>query len=122
MKNYRAAFVAALVVNVALLGVVVGFWWHSRAPLPAVSAGSQGSGAPMAAVPSATPGQAELPMVPIQISAQRLQSIGVKTDEIQRRFVEDHIFTTGDVAVDETKLAYVQLRFSGYVQKVFVDA
>ena len=122
MKNYRAAFVAALIANIALLGVVVGFWWHSRATMPGASAESQGSGAPTAAVPSATPGQAEPPVVPIQISAQRLQSIGVKTGEIQRRFVEDHIVTTGNVAVDETKLAYVQLRFSGYVQKVFVDA
>ncbi|HVB54874.1 MAG TPA: efflux RND transporter periplasmic adaptor subunit [Candidatus Acidoferrales bacterium] len=58
----------------------------------------------------------------MQISPQRLQSIGVKTGEVQRKFVADEIRTTGNVAVDETKIAYVQVRFSGYVQKVFVDA
>ena len=53
---------------------------------------------------------------------QRLQSIGVKTGEVERKFVEDEIRTTGNVAVDETRLAYVQVRFSGYIQKVFADA
>ncbi len=122
MKNYRAAFLAAVVANIAFLGILAGFWWHSRATLPAAGAESQGSGAPTAAAAPTTAGQAEPPVVPIQISPQRLQSIGVKTGEVQRSSVEDHILTTGNVAVDETKLAYVQLRFSGYVQKVFVDA
>ena len=53
---------------------------------------------------------------------QRLQSIGVKTGEVERKSVEDEIRTTGNVAVDETRLAYVQVRFSGYIQKVFADA
>jgi len=64
----------------------------------------------------------EAALVPVQISPQRLQSIGVKTGEVERKFVEDEILTTGNVAVDETRLAYVQVRFSGYIQKVFADA
>ena len=60
--------------------------------------------------------------VPIQISPQRLQSIGVKIGTVERKPVEDEIRATGNVAVDETRLAYVQVRFSGYVQKVFADA
>jgi Cu(I)/Ag(I) efflux system membrane fusion protein/cobalt-zinc-cadmium efflux system membrane fusion protein len=51
-----------------------------------------------------------------------LQSIGVKTGEVERKVVEDEIRVTGNVAVDETRLAYVQVRFSGYIQKVFADA
>jgi len=46
----------------------------------------------------------------------------VKSGEAKRQVVEDQILTTGNVAVDETKLAYVQVRFSGYIQKVFADA
>jgi len=72
--------------------------------------------------PSTTPESTATPLVPMQISPQRLQSIGVETGEVQRKFVADEIRTTGNVAVDETKIAYVQVRFSGYVQKVFVDA
>jgi len=41
---------------------------------------------------------------------------------VERKPIEDEIRATGNVAVDETRLAYVQVRFSGYIQKVFADA
>ena len=124
MKNYRAGFLAALTVNVILIGTVAAVWWHSRAVMPTPSSESHAGGAPVAA---ATPGpasadQAEPPRAPMQLSAQRLQSIGVKTGEVQQKRVEDEIRTTGNVVVDETRLAYVQVRFSGYIQRVFADA
>ena len=125
MKNYRAAFLAAVAVIIILVGVVVGLWWHSRTAMSAPKEESQAGGAPMASTPgssSAPPEEDETPLVPMQISAQRLQSIGVKTGEVQRKSVENDILTTGNVAVDETRLGYVQTRFSGYIQKVFVDA
>jgi len=68
------------------------------------------------------PASVEPPLVPVQISAQRLQSIGVKIGNVERKLVEDEIRTTGTVAIDETKLAYVQVRYSGYIEKVFADA
>jgi Cu(I)/Ag(I) efflux system membrane fusion protein/cobalt-zinc-cadmium efflux system membrane fusion protein len=46
----------------------------------------------------------------------------VKTGKVERKSVADEIRTTGSVAVDERRLAYVQVRFSGYIQKVFADA
>jgi Cu(I)/Ag(I) efflux system membrane fusion protein/cobalt-zinc-cadmium efflux system membrane fusion protein len=58
----------------------------------------------------------------VQISPQRLQTIGVKIGKVERKSVADEIRTTGNVAVDETRLAYVQVRFSGYIQKVFANA
>src|SRR5258707_4431254 len=51
-----------------------------------------------------------------------MQSIGVRMDRVERKRVGDEIRATGNVAVDETKLAYVQVRYSGYIQKVFADA
>jgi Cu(I)/Ag(I) efflux system membrane fusion protein/cobalt-zinc-cadmium efflux system membrane fusion protein len=68
------------------------------------------------------PAVTEAPLVPVQISPQRLQSIGVKTGKVERKSVADEIRTTGSVAVDERRLAYVQVRFSGYIQKVVADA
>ncbi|MGA9882347.1 MAG: FixH family protein [Candidatus Acidiferrales bacterium] len=126
MKNYRAAFLAAVAAIVILVGVLAGLWWHFRTVMHAATTETPAS---VAAIPAAEPSSApatlapaETPLAPVQISAQRLQSIGVKTGEVQRKAVEDDILTTGNVAVDETKLAYVQVRFSGYIQKVFVDA
>lgn len=127
MKNYRAGFVAALVANIVLVGIVAGLWWHSRTATSAPKTESQTGGAPLAASSPSSPQQAapesaETPLAPVQISPQRLQSIGVKTGEVQRKFVEGEIRTTGNVAVDESRVAYVQVRFSGYIQKVFADA
>ena len=125
MKNYRTWFLAAVVANIVLIGIVAGLWWHSRMAMSAAKTESQSKGTAMASTPnspSATPAAVETPLVPMQISPQRLQTIGLKTGEVQRQFVEDEIQTTGNVAVDETRLAYVQVRFSGYIQKVFVDA
>src|SRR5260370_41205780 len=68
------------------------------------------------------PASTEAPLVPVQISPQRLQSIGVKTGKVERKLVADEVRTTGNVSVDERRLAYVQVRFSGYIEKVFADA
>ena len=46
----------------------------------------------------------------------------MKTGKVERKLVADEIRTTGSVAVDERRLAYVQVRFSGYIQKVLADA
>lgn len=127
MKTYRTGFFLAVAGNLALVAVIAAFWWHYRNPKQSLAAQPQGmqNSADRDSVPYpgvAAPVSQDQPLAPIQISPQRLQSIGVKTDEARRKFVDDEIQTTGNVAVDETKLAYVQVRYSGYVQKVFVDA
>jgi RND family efflux transporter MFP subunit len=126
MKSYRTAFLAALAANIALLAIVAGWWWSSRKPMPTSEAASRRPSAALASESVSTPSseteRTEPALAPLQISPQRLQSIGVKTSEVERKRVNDRILTTGNVAVDETRLAYVQVRFSGYVQKVFADA
>lgn len=126
MKTYRTGFLFAVIGNFLFAIVLVGLWFHYHAapPLtavetPSVDSTPQGSLASSMPTP---PMSTEAALVPVQISPQRLQSIGVKTGEVVRKFVEDEILTTGNVAVDETRLAYVQVRFSGYIQKVFADA
>ena len=46
----------------------------------------------------------------------------MKIGTVEQKQVEDEIRTTGNVAVDETRLAYVQVRYSGYIEKVFANA
>jgi len=126
MNNYRNGFVLALIANVVLVLMVAGLWWHFRTPKPTMAPESMAAtpvaqGSSENSTPAPPPAQ-DTPLVPIQISAQRLESIGVKTGVIERRAVEDEIRTTGNVAIDETRLAYVQVRFSGFVEKVFADA
>jgi len=126
MKTYRTGFLLALIGNIVLAVVLVGLWLHYCAAKPMgdgqtklANSSVQDS---MANSMAAPPASAEMPLVPVQISPQRLQSIGVKTGKVERKLVADEIRTTGSVAVDERRLAYVQVRFSGYIQKVFADA
>ena len=92
-----------------------------RSLLPAVL--QLAAPADTAATPApAAPVSSETTLAPVQISPQRLQSIGVKHGRVQRKEVDDEIRTAGNVAIDETQLSYVQVRFSGFIQKVFADA
>lgn len=124
MKTYRTAFLLALIGNIVLAVVLVAFWLHYRSvkPMPNTEAKPPNSVVEDSVANSMAAPPAESPLVAVQISPQRLQSIGVKTGRVERKMVSDEIRSTGSVAVDETRLAYVQVRFSGYIQKVFADA
>ena len=127
MRTYRTGFIAAIVGNILLVVVVLGLWVHYRVgSTPRAAKTNAATPQPPDSGPSSSSQLAapetETPLAPIQLSPGRLQSIGVRTGQVQQKNVEDEIRTTGNVAVDETRLAYVQVRFSGYIQKVFADA
>jgi RND family efflux transporter MFP subunit len=126
MKTYRTGFLLALIGNIVLAVVLAGLWLHYRSAKPMMDAETKKPNATAqnstASSMIAAPASTEVPLVPVQISPQRLQSIGVRTGKVERKLIADEIRTTGSVAVDERRLAYVQVRFSGYIQKVFADA
>ncbi len=127
MKSYRKAFLAALAVNLVLAAGLVLLWRRGRPakgasgtkPTEQAVAAPGGTGSESG---SAERGPAETPLVPVQLTAQRLQSIGVKTGVVEYKNAFNEIRTVGNVAVDERRLAYIQLRFTGWIRKVFVDA
>jgi membrane fusion protein, copper/silver efflux system len=122
MKTYRSAFFLALAGNVLLAAALAFFWWRSHSTGQPITFRSVLPAAMQPAAPSSAAAPTEPPLVPVQISPQRLQSIGVKHGPVERKTVEATINTAGNVAVDETRLSYIQVRFSGYVGKVFADA
>jgi len=73
----------------------------------------QADGAPAAAEPA---------LATVQLSPQRLQEIGVTTTTVQRKAVNDTLTVPGNVNMDEERLSYVQTRFPGWIQNVFVNA
>src|SRR3984893_2987646 len=131
MKTYRTAFFVALAGNILLAGALGFFWWRAHAPgaelkLPSMFPQAVRSILPAALQPTVTnmeppppapPLSAEPALVPVQISPQRLQSIGVKHGRVQRKDIADEIRTAGNVAVDETRVSYVQVRIPGFIQK-----
>jgi RND family efflux transporter MFP subunit len=64
----------------------------------------------------------EGPLVPVQLTPESTQQIGVKTGIVERKSMSDEIRATGTVDIDERLVSYVQARFRGYVRKVFVNA
>lgn len=70
----------------------------------------------------AGPHASEPALAPVTLSAQRMQSIGMKTGVAERRVIHDDIRTVGNIEADETRLADVTVRFSGWIQKVHADA
>jgi len=126
MKNYRTAFIIVVVANLVLVGVLAGCWWRSHHPGGTNTSGTSASNPVLpqetstSAVPPPAP--AGTPLSPIQLSPERLQSIGVKFGAVERKDVKDTIRTTGTVAIDERRVSYVQTRISGHIEKVFADA
>lgn len=125
MKNYRNAFLVLLASNLVLIAVLGGLWWKSRRPAtqaqptkeaPTVSTSQEPS------TVSRSKEQVDTPLAPVQLSAERLQSIGVTFGAAMTKSVGNEIRTTGTVAIDETRLSYVQTRISGHIEKVFADA
>lgn len=58
---------------------------------------------------------------PVQISPAQRQLMGLATARAEYRRLEKTIRTVGRVDIDETRVARVHTRISGWIQKVFVD-
>jgi RND family efflux transporter MFP subunit len=121
--NYRKAFITTFVIALGMAAALIYFGLRTRAPQmqasPTAAAQQPASNAETA---PQQPAQAEPNLSPVQLSPQRMQSIGVKFAEVKRQSVHDEIRVTGNVEVNEERLAYVQTRFPGWIQKVFADA
>jgi multidrug efflux pump subunit AcrA (membrane-fusion protein) len=143
MQRYRTAFFVTLGITVLLAGAVVLLWFdpqgvrarissvvsNQTSPSTASSQSSQtavsqaNSSEPNSSEPNpAEPSPSEPSLVPITLTPQRMQSIGVKTGVVEYRQVHDDIRTTGNVEVDETRLTEAQVRFAGWIQKVYADS
>jgi RND family efflux transporter MFP subunit len=57
----------------------------------------------------------------VMISADKQQLIGVRTAEVKRETLTRDVRTTGQIVADETKIAHVHVKVSGFIEKVFVD-
>jgi RND family efflux transporter MFP subunit len=121
-------------VWIFVLAVFAGIWAYrshrARTPM-AMDMPMSGGVQPVAAGPSPTakepvpsmPEQKmEGPLVPVQLTSERMQSIGVRTGSVEYKQLSDDIRAIGTVDINERLLSYVQVRFPGYIRKVFANA
>ncbi len=123
----------SLVWIIVLAIVVLAFVFRSRfGAQHATSSAAQmpGSVAPAAVgpapaaenAPSAPPQNIQAPLAPIQLTPQRMQSIGVTTGTAEFKPISNDIRATGNVDIDQRLISYVQVRFPGYIRQVFANA
>lgn len=122
-RHYRSAFRVALLLNFVLLAILVSWWWrtHRRTTegAPPVPPSQLSNSSPPAADLNAA---FDAPLAPVQLTPQRMQSIGVKIGAAQVKQVETELRVTGTVDADERRIAYVQTRFPGWIRKVYANA
>ncbi len=126
---YRRAFWLALFATIALAIVSSALWWRLNQARPAAQFGGSSSTGPMETMtqPSSsgemqTENMQETPLAPIQLTPQRMQSIGIVLGRVESKPVNAELRFYGNVQVNERRQAYVQTRFTGWIRKVYADA
>jgi len=124
----RRALVIAIALNGVLAVALLYVGWrshHVTASQPAPQDSSQRTAESDA---SSNPsrgeaaGSSEPSLAPVQLAPRRLESIGVKLGTAELKQVQDEMRVTGNVDMDERRIAYVQTRFPGWIRKVYADA
>src|SRR3989440_1685395 len=139
-NRYRRAFWIALAATVVVAIVALSLWWRlNQAATGAQPGNNSANSEPMAAMgqPSSASGSGSEPettgdpradnmqetsRAPIQLTPQRMQSIGIVLGKVESKPVNAELRFYGNVQVDERRQAYVQTRFAGWIRKVYADA
>ncbi len=137
-NNYRRAFLIALTTTVVLAIVASVLWWRLSHAGSASQPGTSSISEPMAGMAQSSsanasdsgPGSADprttnmqdTPIAPIQLTPQRMQSIGIVLGKVESKSVNAELRLYGNVQVNERRQAYVQTRFAGWIRKVYADA
>src|SRR2546427_3119475 len=128
--KYRRAFLLTLVSLILVIAFAVWMWWESscnamrRAQQTATKTGNDLSQSPAQAQITSDSAvlSSDTTLAPIQLSPQRMQSIGVKIGKVESKILNEEIRSYGNVLPNERRFAYVQTRFAGWIRQVYADA
>jgi Cu(I)/Ag(I) efflux system membrane fusion protein/cobalt-zinc-cadmium efflux system membrane fusion protein len=136
---YRRAFWIALLATAVLAVLASALWWRLSHGGAVQQSGTGSTSDPMQGMAQTSPTNAsdsepgaagetqsanmpETPRAPIQLTPQRMQSIGIVLGKVESKSVNSELRFYGNVQVDERRQAYVQTRFAGWIRKVYADA
>jgi Cu(I)/Ag(I) efflux system membrane fusion protein len=123
----------SLVTMIAIMGVAGGLFLWSIEPLPVLAQGHAGHSAqPPAAVekqkatkpqaPQPAPQEEATEEAPqVEISPEQQQLIGVKTVKVSLKPLQKVIRTVGRIEADERRLATINTKIEGWIEKLHVD-
>jgi Cu(I)/Ag(I) efflux system membrane fusion protein/cobalt-zinc-cadmium efflux system membrane fusion protein len=136
-NNYRRACWIAVTTTIVLAVVTSVLWWRLSHSGMVSQPGNNSANEPMETMAQtrntseSQPGAAdeiqmsnmqEAPRASIQLTSQRMQSIGIVLGKVESKAVNSELRFYGNVQVDERRQAYVQTRFAGWIRKVYADA
>ena len=124
-RKYRHALAVTFTLCIVLAGALA--YMASRVyvqtpeePSIVAAKGPDNSERPTSA--TSTPANAASQLSPVQLSPQRQQAIGLTMATVEMRTISNELRVPGNVEMDERRLAYVQTRVPGWIQKVFANA
>lgn len=133
MNKYVLKTSLVWIAILVIVGAIFFFRSHAKgrdAMQSSAAAQMPGNVAPAATGPAltntettpTTPQKTQAPLTPIQLTPQRMQSIGVTTGTVEYKQLSGDIRATGNVDIDQRLISYVQVRFPGYIRQVFANA
>ncbi len=64
---------------------------------------------------------AETPAGTVKIDPTTVQNIGVRTEKIEKRVLKREIRTVGRITYDERKVAYINTKIGGWIEKLYIN-
>ena len=128
-RSYQIALAAAVSASL-LLAVALAYVLYMHHPHaapttaddPVLARGPAAGSHAIPMSPAGNPPASDPPLAPLQLSSQRMHDIGITLATVEEKNVSNELQVPGNVEVDEQRLAYVQTRFPGWIQKVFANA
>jgi Cu(I)/Ag(I) efflux system membrane fusion protein len=129
IKNYWDKWTRPMAGAVTAAGDGTEFYcpMHPKVVRPTLEPDGSIPKCPICGMPLSKRKAGEVPTLPegivgrVQLSPQRIQLAGIKTVELEQRPLTRKIRTVGFVSIDESRLSRIVTRFSGYVEKLYLN-
>ena len=115
-NHVRTGIIIAVAIAVAV--VLYFFFAHPNSTKKTQPSAANAPTGAMQANAATPPDNRETALAPIQLTPQRMQSIGVTFGTVELKDVTDDIRAAGNVEMDERRASYVQIRFPGWIRTV----
>lgn len=120
-RRGRRVVIGGIVV-IAVAAALTGWFERRRQPAQNASATSERPTATPRGEPGGMSGMDMSSGHTVRLTANQIRQFGVTFGTVDERMLDNTVRTVGTVAVDETTLSDVTPRFSGYVERLYVDA
>jgi Cu(I)/Ag(I) efflux system membrane fusion protein/cobalt-zinc-cadmium efflux system membrane fusion protein len=121
MRRYQIALFIAIVMIALLAGAAGYLWFHPRFARTGGASNASSGASPVAPPPAGYMQAAKPKLAAVQLTPQRMQTIGVTTGPVEYKSLHRVLRTTGNVEPDETRVSPIQIRYSGWIQRVLAD-